>query len=115
MTEYQRLAVQPVQLDFTTVDGVFVKQMVVRKAGTFIPQHSHCYDHSTLIATGRVSIWIDGEPTGNYSAPYMLVIKRGTKHLFETLEDNTTLYCIHNLSHSGAVEVMEQHELTGDL
>lgn len=115
MTEYQRLNPQPVQVDFTTVDDVFVKQMVVRKAGTFIPQHSHCYDHTTMVATGRVALWINGEPAGNHNAPAAIIIRHGTKHLFETLEDNTTLYCIHNLSHSGAVEVLEQHELTGDL
>ncbi len=115
MQEYQRLDPQPVQVDFNTVDDVFVKQLVVAKAGTFIPQHSHCYDHSTLVATGRVAIWVDGKAAGIHSAPYMMLIKRGTKHLFETLEDNTILYCIHNLTHSGVVEILEQHELLGDL
>jgi quercetin dioxygenase-like cupin family protein len=111
----ERLVEQPVQVDFHTADQVFVKQMVVKRAGTFIPQHSHCYDHTTMVATGRVAVWVDGEPLGNFTAPAALLMRSGTKHLFETLEDNTTLYCIHNLSHGGAVQVLEEHELTGDL
>jgi hypothetical protein len=36
------------------------------------------------------------------------------KHTFESLEDDTILYCIHNLMRSEIVELLEEHQIVGD-
>jgi quercetin dioxygenase-like cupin family protein len=92
-------------LDSYTADGVFVRQMVMPAAHTFVQQHTHCHDHTTMVATGSVDVWLDGEHRGQLRAPSGMLIRSGVSHLFETLEPNTTLYCIHNVSRSGQVEL----------
>jgi len=116
MIEYVKLPSDAtVEVDFRTADEVFIKQMSVKYAGTLLPQHSHKYDHTTLVAAGSVEIWVDGESIGTFAAPHPVLIAKGTKHLFKTLEDNTVLYCIHNLTHGPVVEVLEEHQIIGDV
>jgi quercetin dioxygenase-like cupin family protein len=103
--------VQPIGRDFTA-DGVTVKEMSFAEAFTVVPQHSHCHDHLTLLATGRVRIWADGELLGDRTAPDAIFIKAGVKHAFQTLSPGVVLYCIHNtLRSAGEVEVFEEHVL----
>lgn len=109
-----RAAEQPGIWEFATNDRVFVKQMHIVRAGTFIPQHSHVYDHSSLLAVGSVRLWKDGILAGDHTAPTILSIAAGVKHLFQALVDDTIVYCIHNLSRSEAVEILDEHHLLGD-
>lgn len=97
-------------VEYTSADDVNIMQITVPWKGTLIPQHSHEYDHTTLITNGRALVSHDGN-SKEYIAPDMIYIKAGVKHMFETLEDNTILYCIHNISRTGEVEVKEDHQL----
>lgn len=100
------------ELDSHLADGVFVRRMFMPQAHTCIQQHLHCHDHTTMVATGSVDVWIDGEYRGSVHAPSGLFIKAATAHLFETLEPNTTLYCIHNTSRTGEVELLPPQKET---
>lgn len=95
-------------VEWHTVDGLFIKQMGPMKRGTLIPQHSHKTDHTTAILLGSIKLSENGNFIGVYKAPHMLIIKAGVKHLIEAEEDGTLAYCIHNLSHFG---IEEEHEL----
>lgn len=109
---------QPVGgVEYSTADGVNIMQITVPLKDTIVPQHSHEYDHTTLLTNGKIKIWQESERIGSMTirkAPDMIYIKAGVKHTFQTLEDNTILYCIHNISRNGIVEVKEEHQIVGD-
>lgn len=107
-------AEQPPEVEWTTADGIFIKQMFIRRAGTFIPQHSHRYAHLSLLAVGAVRLWKDGEPAGTYEAPKPIMIEAGVKHLFEALVDGTTIFCCHNALHPDVAAVLEEHQIVGE-
>lgn len=110
-----RAAQQPYGIEDTTADGVFIKQMAIPVAGTLVPQHSHTYDHTSLLAAGSVRVFKEGSHIGDFRAPKPIVIPAHTKHSFLSLEDNTVIYCIHNVSRqSGQVEIAEEHNIIGD-
>lgn len=110
---FERAIDQPPVVEIHMADDIFIKQMLITKAGTYIPQHSHAYDHTSMLAVGSVRVWVDGIIKGDFKAPTGILIEKGTKHTFLSLEDNTIVYCIHNLMRSDAVEVLEEHHLVG--
>lgn len=105
---------QPPIVEMETIDGVFIKQMFLRQAGTIVPQHSHVYDHGSLLARGSVRVWRDDVLDGDHTAPEILFIPAAVKHTFMSLVDDTIVYCIHNLLRSEEVEILEEHHLLGD-
>lgn len=114
---YSRLEEQPIDTDFVMPDGVFIKQIHIKKKGTYIPQHSHSYEHVSMLARGSVQVWINGEldrrtACGTYKAPKPIMISAEKKHLFLALEDDTIIFCIHNISRTGEIEVREEHQIT---
>lgn len=104
---------QPHGVEIFTADGVFIKQMAIPKAGTMVPQHSHVFDHTSMLARGSVRVWKDGVLDGDVVAPAGIFIAAGIKHAFLALEDETIIYCIHNISRIGNVEIAEEHQLKG--
>lgn len=104
-------AEQPYEVDLVIADDIFAKQVHVPKAKTYLPQHEHAYDHATLLARGAIRVWIDGEDMGEYRAPKPIFIAAKKRHIFLTLEDDTVLYCIHNISRAGSIEVHREHHL----
>jgi quercetin dioxygenase-like cupin family protein len=78
------------------IDGVYTKVFVARKAGTFMGQHSHEYEHGTLVSYGAIRLFLNGNEVGDYSTGEMISIAAGRKHVFLALEDNTVCACIHN-------------------
>jgi mannose-6-phosphate isomerase-like protein (cupin superfamily) len=94
-----------------TADGVWIRSMAVPRADTVIPQHAHRWDHTTMVAKGAVRVWQDGEELGDFYAPCGIFIRAGAKHTFLSLTDDTLLYCIHNISRTGEVEVVAEHQL----
>ncbi len=102
---------QPPIVEIHMADDVFIKQMLIARAGTYIPQHTHKYDHTSMLAVGRVRVWKDRVLDGDYTAPTGLLIKAGVAHTFLALEDNTIVYCIHNVSRSDVVEVLARNPL----
>src|SRR5216683_1544851 len=97
---------QPEIVDFETIDHVSINVMRIQKALSFVPQHSHTYEHGTLLAKGAVWVWLDGHLDKQYRAPCLIRIRAGVKHLFQTLEDDTILACIHNTMRKEIVEVL---------
>lgn len=102
---------QALQADIFEAEGLFVKQITVPKAGSYVPQHAHQLSHLTLLAVGSINVWQDGVWDGRYDAPTALHIKAGVKHLFQTLTDGVTLYCVHSLATPEALKVLAEHDL----
>ena len=92
-----------------TVDDVFMKQMPFLKAGYIVKQHSHDYDHGTLVACGAVRVWVDEKFVGDFYAPTCITIEAGKLHTIMSLEDNTLAYCIHNVMRNGEVEITSHY------
>jgi quercetin dioxygenase-like cupin family protein len=114
MMEFKIAAEQPYGVEIHTPDGIFIKQMVIAKAGTYVPQHSHAWDHTSMLAAGAVRVWRDGVIDRDYQAPTGIPIAAGVKHMFMALEDETIVYCIHNISRTGEVEVSDEHQIVGE-
>lgn len=108
----KRADLQPVGgVEYMTSDDVHIMQITVPLKDTIIPQHSHEYDHTTLVTAGSVLVWAGDKNLGDFKAPNMIFIKAGVKHAFKTLEDETSLYCIHNVSRTGEVQVKEENSM----
>jgi len=110
---YIRAADQPIETVISMCDGLFVKHKIFA-ADTYIPQHSHATDHLSVVSTGAVRVWADGDLLGDYAAPAGIVIKARVKHLFLALEPMTTVLCIHRTNADGMVETVEEHHIVED-
>lgn len=102
---------QPASVEIKIADGLFIKSMEIAKAGTFVPQHSHEYQHVTMIAKGSFRVWKDDVLLGDFKAPHGLIIEAKTMHRFLSLEDECIAYCIHNIKDAEAVEIHEENAL----
>lgn len=102
---------QPFGVEIKMADGVFIKQIVIPKAYTYVPQHSHTYDHTSMLAVGAVAVWQDEAFLGRRQAPCGMTIGAGVKHTFMSLEDSTVIYCIHRIDRMGEIEIAEEHQL----
>ncbi len=101
---------QPIVHEFSA-DGIWTAHITVADAGTVLPQHSHSFDHLTLLAAGSVRVSrADTDPI-EYSAPAGILIPAGVKHLFETLTPDVVLACIHNTARTGRVQVADEHQI----
>jgi hypothetical protein len=89
--------VDPSYVEFAEVDDIWVRAYTVEKAKSVISQHVHLHDHITLISSGSVEAWQDGEILGEFHAPAVIKIPAGKKHAFTALTDNVVLCCLHNL------------------
>ena len=98
-------------IEIHCVDGVFVKQWRLPRVGLVAPQHSHVYDHLTMLAAGAIKVWKDGVYVGEKIAPTGIVIEAGCKHMFVSTQPDTVLYCIHNADRTGAPDVAERASL----
>ena len=105
--------IQPESIEIKLCDGLFVKTIAIKHKHTLVPQHSHTYDHLSMLAVGSIRIWKDGSCLGDFIAPHGIVIEKLTKHTFLSLEDNTLIYCIHNLRDAEAVSIDDEHQLEG--
>jgi len=92
-------------------ERIFVKQMLMDKAGIYVPKHKHDYDHCSMLATGSVRVWHDDKLVGDFKAPKPLTVKAGIFHTYMSLEPNTLVYCIH-ATKGDEVEISEfQNEI----
>ncbi len=101
---------QPITREYTKQDGIGIVQIEIQLAGTYVPQHSHEYAHATLVTSGGIRVWKDGELDQDYLAPTIIEVPARMKHTFMSLANNTVLYCIHNVSRTGYVEIHERYE-----
>lgn len=84
--------------NLSVVNDVFIKQITFRESGQVMRSHVHCYDHQTLLASGRVAMHVEGQGTEIHQAPKILVVKAGVTHEFLSLEPKTVLFCIHKIT-----------------
>ena len=106
-------AEQPISTEIRMADGVFTKSMVVRRAGTVIPQHSHRFDHVSVLVRGAVRVVTDDEDLGEFTAPCGILIRAGVKHLFKTITDDTIVLCVHDIGTAEGVKIDEEHQIVG--
>lgn len=108
-TNFFALDEQPYETAIHLSDGTFVKAYKVAHANTGLPQHSHPYSHTSYIATGAVEVWADDTYLGVVRAPDGILIKAHALHFFRTIEDNTTLLCIHSVREGEEPEIEQEH------
>ena len=108
---YRKLDEQPVTADLKLTDDLFIKTAVVQLAGTVIPTHAHAYDHVTLLAVGRMSVWADDVPLGEFTGPTGILIRARVKHRMLTLTDGVVFACVHVLHGTDDVEIHEEHQI----
>lgn len=97
---------QPDKWEFHGADEIFIKQLYLAKAGYVVPQHAHVYDHTSMLASGKLRVWCEDELLGDFTAPTGIFVKAHKKHMMLALEDNTITYCIHN-THGFAPDDLE--------
>lgn len=85
------------------VSNVFIKQMRFAKAGDIEQGHSHCFDHLTLLASGKLRLTALGKST-DFIAPHHIFIKAGVEHELMALEDETVAHCIHAIRDGERIE-----------
>lgn len=102
---FVELEQQPSETDVRLLAGTFVKEMRVAKAGTALAQHSHNFDHVSVIVRGAVRLYRDKEHVGDYRAPWGVLIPAHSKHLFVTLADDTVILCVHD----GDADIADEH------
>jgi len=98
-----RLEDQPVQF-VDEVAGLYFRSILLEKAGFVVPQHVHDYDHASYIGSGAARLWVNGEWIGDYQAGHAIEIKAGKEHVFEALEDNTRIACVHDAKSAESVK-----------
>lgn len=84
-------------MEFAEVDGMWVRAYTLEKRHQVAAQHVHDHDHITLLASGSVAFWRNGEQVSQHDAPAILTVPAGSKHAFVALSDNVVLCCLHNL------------------
>lgn len=65
--------------------------------------HSHCFDHVTLLASGKLRLTALGQ-SSDFTAPHHIFIRAGVEHELMALEDNTTVHCIHAIRDGERIE-----------
>lgn len=91
----------PDYIEFAEVDDIWVRAYTLAKAKSVIAQHIHAHDHITLVSSGTVEAWQDGELLGEFVAPAVVTIPAGKRHAFKALTDGVVLCCLHNLRGTG--------------
>lgn len=103
----------PDGVEWMEADDIGIFQMLIRQRGHVIFQHDHDSDHVSMVATGGVRVWRDGKLGEVIMAPKPIFIAAGVAHTFQALEDNTLIYCIHNMHGKSAAELRAGHESVG--
>lgn len=96
------------QIDFHTIDGIFIKTLCFAKAGDVMLQHKHTYSHGHFVAAGSVALFVEGELQGYYHAPELVHIEAGKFHQIVAMEDGTVGLCIHNLHGNPELSIDEE-------
>ena len=73
-------------------DGLYARQITLPK-DHFAVTHAHEYDHFTILASGRVTVEIDGN-FEEFAAPACINISAGNHHRFVAIED-AVWFCVH--------------------
>lgn len=82
--------------------GVYAKETII-PADKWLVQHSHKFDHLSVLAQGSVELIVDGERSVIH-APACLTISAGKHHGVRSLTD-VVWYCVH------ATECTDENEI----
>jgi len=74
--------------------GVFAKEWQARKAGDYIEQHQHSFDHLSYLASGIAEVEVDGQKT-IYTGPTGVRIAAHKSHKVTALTPGVLWLCIH--------------------
>lgn len=74
--------------------GVYAKQITLNSAAEGMHQHEHTFDHLSILTQGQVVVDIDGLQT-TYTAPAVLTIQAGQRHMIIPTQIPVTWFCIH--------------------
>jgi quercetin dioxygenase-like cupin family protein len=91
------------EIQITCLSNVYVRRMFFREKGIVELGHRHPYSHASLVASGSVSVQVYDDENKKlldpvvYKAPSMIMIEKDIAHQIESLEDETTVCCIHAL------------------
>ena len=78
---FRRDVPQPISTELAVYGGVFTKLHVIPKAGTFVPQHAHGYDHQSLmVVSGGFVVWCNGVWMGEFGPGQVVRIPAGALH-----------------------------------
>jgi hypothetical protein len=108
-----KLAAEQPETSITISDGLFIKAHRIARAGTILPQHSHGFSHISGIVSGAVQAYAGDVCLGDFAAPAQIKIEAHVKHLFVTLTDDVTIWCIHAMVNGEEPEIEEEHQIVG--
>jgi quercetin dioxygenase-like cupin family protein len=77
-----------------TEGGICVRVTKLEKVGYMVPQHSHEFGHTTLIASGAVAFFLEGQYVKDLVAPAIQYVEPNKQHVYQALMDNSVLACI---------------------
>jgi len=98
------LDTQPVEF-VEEVACIYFRSILLARAGHVVPQHSHGHDHATYVGAGAARLWVDGKWVGDYPAGHAVEIKADRAHVFQALQDNTRLACVHDVSSAESMKM----------
>lgn len=86
--------------------NVFIRPMILAKAGDVVQGHAHNFDHTTIVFSGSVRIEAktpDGReidrvfksPRPDWAGGSHALIKAEVAHKITALEDNTIAWCVY--------------------
>jgi len=91
------------EIQISCLSNVYVRRMFFKEKGIIELGHRHPYSHASLVASGSVSVQVYDDENKKlfdpvvYKAPAMIMIEKDVAHQLESLEDETTVCCIHAL------------------
>jgi quercetin dioxygenase-like cupin family protein len=74
--------------------GVYAKEWIAGKPGSYIEQHQHSFDHLSYLASGTVEVDVEGQKTV-YIGPAGINIKAHKSHKITALSSGVLWLCIH--------------------
>lgn len=102
---------QPRVWEKIAADGVFIKEVNLPTQYSIVPQHAHAYEHTTLVASGKLMVFDETGKHAVYEAPSAVYIPAGVKHMLMSLVADTVAYCIHNISRHGTVDIADENSI----
>ena len=74
--------------------GVYAKEITLDSTTDAMNQHEHAFDHLSILTQGQVEIIIEGVGT-LHTAPAVLTIPAGQRHMIIPRQTPVKWFCIH--------------------
>lgn len=75
------------------IGGVYAKEVIIDD-GFEVKQHSHAFDHMSVLVEGCAIVW-RGDTQETYYAPSVIQIKAGIEHSVQAVNGRVVWLCIH--------------------